>query len=33
VHPILECELGFVPPEPPATVLDVIDAWTSAHPD
>ena len=28
VHPILQDMLGFVPPEPPQTVLDVIDAWT-----
>jgi hypothetical protein len=32
VHPILEEMLGFVPPEPPHTVIDVIDAWTSQHP-
>src|ERR1700743_1317058 len=25
VHPILQDMLGFVPPEPPRTVLDVID--------
>ena len=25
--------LGFVPPEPVHTVLDVIDAWTERHPD
>jgi hypothetical protein len=24
--------LGFTPPEPSRTVLDVIDAWTSRHP-
>jgi len=24
--------LGFVPPEPAHTVLDVIDAWTERHP-
>jgi hypothetical protein len=24
--------LGFVPPEPTHTVLDVIDAWTDRHP-
>jgi len=24
--------LGFVPPEPAHTVLDVIDAWTDRHP-
>jgi hypothetical protein len=32
VHPILQDMLGFVPPEPPYTMLDVIDAWTSQHP-
>jgi len=32
VHPILEEMLGFVPPEPPRTVLDVVDAWTDRHP-
>jgi hypothetical protein len=25
--------LGFVPPEPTPTVLDLIDAWTDRHPD
>jgi hypothetical protein len=32
VHPILQDMLGFVPPEPPHTVLDVIDAWTGQLP-
>jgi hypothetical protein len=32
VHPILEDVLGFVPPEPDHTMLDVIDAWTERHP-
>jgi hypothetical protein len=32
VHPILQEMLGFVPPEPATTVLDVIDAWTDRHP-
>jgi hypothetical protein len=32
VHPILEEMLGFVPPEPGRTELDVIDAWTERHP-
>ena len=32
VHPILQEMLGFTPPEPSRTVLDVIDAWTSRHP-
>jgi hypothetical protein len=29
VHPLLQDMLGFVPPEPPKTVLDVVDAWTA----
>jgi hypothetical protein len=33
VHPILEGMLGFVPPEPSHTMLDVIDAWTNRYPD
>ncbi len=32
VHPLLQEMLGFVPPEPPQTVLDVIDAWTERYP-
>jgi hypothetical protein len=32
VHPILQESLGFVPPEPAHTALDVIDAWTDRHP-
>jgi hypothetical protein len=32
VHPILRDMLGFVPPEPAHTMLDVIDAWTDRHP-
>jgi hypothetical protein len=32
VHPILQEMLGFIPPEPAHTVLDVIDAWTDRHP-
>jgi hypothetical protein len=32
VHPILQEMLGFVPPEPPRTLLDVVDAWTDRHP-
>jgi hypothetical protein len=31
VHPLLQDMLGFVPPEPPKTVLDVVDAWTAEH--
>ena len=33
VHPVLEEMLGFVPPEPAHTVLDLVDAWTNRHPD
>ena len=33
VHPILVDMLGFVPPEPPRTILDVVDVWTERHPD
>jgi hypothetical protein len=32
VHPILEEMLGFVPPEPGHTTLEVIDVWTDRHP-
>ena len=32
VHPILQEMLGFVPPEPVRTVLDLIDVWTDRHP-
>ncbi len=32
VHGILQETLGFVPPEPAHTTLDVIDAWTERHP-
>jgi hypothetical protein len=28
VHQLLQDTLGFVPPEPAHTMLDVIDAWT-----
>ena len=31
VHPMLESMLGFVPPEPTTTTLDVIDVWTAEH--
>lgn len=31
VHPLLQAMLGFVPPEPPRTMLDVIDVWTADH--
>lgn len=32
VHPILQGMLGFVPPEPSHTMLDVVDVWTDRHP-
>jgi hypothetical protein len=31
VHPLLQEMLGFVPPEPTRTVLDLVDAWTAEH--
>ena len=31
IHPILQDMLGFVPPEPPRTTLDLVDAWTAEH--
>jgi hypothetical protein len=31
VHPLLQEMLGFVPPEPPRTVLEIVDAWTAEH--
>jgi hypothetical protein len=31
VHPLLQDMLGFVPPEPPRTMLDLIDAWTADY--
>jgi hypothetical protein len=31
VHSLLQDMLGFVPPEPPRTMLDVVDAWTAEH--
>jgi hypothetical protein len=31
VHPLLQEMLGFVPPEPPQTLLDVVDVWTAEH--
>jgi hypothetical protein len=31
VHPLLQDMLGFIPPEPPRTMLDVVDAWTADH--
>ncbi len=32
VHPMLQEMLGFVPPEPPRAMLEIIDAWTADHP-
>jgi hypothetical protein len=29
----LQETLGFTPPEPVHTVLEVVDAWTERHPD
>jgi len=29
VHEVLSEKLGFVPPEPPMTVLDVVHVWTA----
>jgi hypothetical protein len=31
VHPLLQDMLGFMPPEPEHTMLDVIDAWTGEY--
>ena len=31
VHPLLQEMLGFVPPEPPRTMLDLVHAWTTEH--
>jgi hypothetical protein len=31
VHPLLQDMLGFVPPEPPKTTLDMVDAWTAEY--
>ena len=31
VHPLLQDMLGFVPPDPPKTTLNIVDAWTSEH--
>ena len=31
VHQLLQDMLGFIPPEPPRTMLDVVDAWTADH--
>jgi hypothetical protein len=32
VHSVLQDTLGFVPPEPAHTALDVIDAWADRYP-
>ncbi len=31
VHPLLQEMLGFVPPEPATTELDIVDVWTANH--
>jgi hypothetical protein len=31
VHPLLQDMLGFIPPEPPRTMLDIVDVWTAEH--
>jgi hypothetical protein len=31
VHPLLADMLGFVPPEPAKTELDMVDVWTAEH--
>ncbi len=31
VHSLLKEILGFVPPEPSLTMLDLVDAWTAEH--
>jgi hypothetical protein len=31
VHPLLQDLLGFIPPEPPRTMLDMVDVWTAEH--
>jgi|ERR1022692_1470956 hypothetical protein len=31
VHPLLQEMLGFVPPEPPRTALDLVDVWIAEH--
>jgi len=30
-HPLLHEMLGFVPPEPSRTMLDLVDVWTAEH--
>jgi hypothetical protein len=31
VHSLLQEMLGFIPPEPPRTILDIVDAWTAEY--
>jgi hypothetical protein len=31
VHRLLQEILGFVPPEPPRTMLDLVDVWTADY--
>jgi len=31
VHPMLQEMLGFIPPEPPRTMLDLVDVQTAEH--
>jgi hypothetical protein len=31
VHPLLQDMLGFVPPDPPKSTLDLVDAWTAEY--
>jgi hypothetical protein len=31
VHPLLQEMLGFIPPEPPRTMLDLVDAQTAEY--
>jgi hypothetical protein len=28
---MLQEMLGFIPPEPPRTILDIVDVWTTEH--
>src|SRR5260370_40451471 len=31
VHSLLQEMLGFIPPEPPRTILDIVDVWTAEY--
>ena len=31
IHPLLQEILGFVPPEPSRTMLDLVDVWTADY--